>query len=60
MRRSRPARAAGAVADVAVAAVREWARARSEAGVEEVRFLLLSQPVLSEFERALATTGPIP
>lgn len=52
--------AAGTVADVAMAAVREWARARSEAGVEEVRFVLLSQPVLSEFERALATTGPIP
>lgn len=52
--------AAGTVADVAVAAVRQWAVGRRAVGVDEVRFVLFSQPVLSEFERALGTTGPTP
>lgn len=44
---------AGQVADVAVAAVRE--AAPSVPGVEEVRFVLFSEEILREFERALGS-----
>ncbi|MGD8200438.1 O-acetyl-ADP-ribose deacetylase [Ornithinimicrobium sp. W1679] len=43
------------VADVAVAAVRD--RGPSVPGLEEVRFVLLGEPVLGEFRRALASAG---
>lgn len=43
---------AGQVADVAVATVRECADVAP--GVEEVRFVLFSEEILAQFERALA------
>lgn len=47
--------APGEVADVAVATVRE--SASSAAGVQKVRFVLFSEDILTEFQRALAA-GP--
>lgn len=45
--------AASDVADIAVRAVRGWARDHGDTTVELVRFVLFSPGVLAEFERAL-------
>lgn len=45
---------AEAVADIAVRAVREWAAARPDASVTDIRFVLFGDALLAEFERALA------
>lgn len=46
---------AEAVADVAVRTVRTWLSEHPDASVQDVRFVLFSDRILAEFERALAT-----